>query len=274
MATKKTTTKKSATAKASNPAAKKVTTKKTPAKKAAMETEKYPVDGNVGEAHGKVQLWKDGPYWATTNIGAEKAEDFGYYFWWGDTVGYKYVMNKWRAVDGSSSNFSFVSMMVSSDKGSPIRHSKRLSNVPTYGYGKGIAMLKRKGWITADGVLLPEHDAAHVHWGGDWRMPTEMELQNLLDKCDWTWKEVNGVNGYVVRGKGDYASASIFLPAAGCGSDSSLFNDGLYGDYWSSVACANIKDARHLYFGSGNSGAGSDGRYRGMSLRPVQGFTK
>ena len=61
MATKKTTTKKSATAKASNPAAKKVTTKKTPAKKAAMETEKYPVDGNVGEAHGKVQLWKDGP---------------------------------------------------------------------------------------------------------------------------------------------------------------------------------------------------------------------
>ena len=33
----------------------------------------------------KVQLWEGGPYWATTNIGAEKPEDPGYYFWWGDT---------------------------------------------------------------------------------------------------------------------------------------------------------------------------------------------
>ena len=31
-----------------------------------------------------VQLWEGGPYWATTNIGAEKPEDSGYYFWWGD----------------------------------------------------------------------------------------------------------------------------------------------------------------------------------------------
>ena len=41
------------------------------------------------DAHEKVQLGEGGPYWATTNIGAEKPEDCGYYFWWGDTVGYK-----------------------------------------------------------------------------------------------------------------------------------------------------------------------------------------
>ena len=35
--------------------------------------------------HNKVQLWEDGPYWADTNIGAEKPEDYGFYFWWGDT---------------------------------------------------------------------------------------------------------------------------------------------------------------------------------------------
>lgn len=39
--------------------------------------------------HKKVQLWKDGPYWAETNIGAERAWQFGYYFWWGATSGYK-----------------------------------------------------------------------------------------------------------------------------------------------------------------------------------------
>ena len=32
------------------------------------------------KTHDKVQLWEGGPYWATTNIGAEKPEDYGYYF--------------------------------------------------------------------------------------------------------------------------------------------------------------------------------------------------
>ena len=56
-----------------------------------------------------VQLWDGGPYWATTNIGAEKPEDYGYYFWWGDTVGYKRENDKWVASDGSNSKFSFTS---------------------------------------------------------------------------------------------------------------------------------------------------------------------
>ena len=29
------------------------------------------------DAHYMVQLWKNGPYWATINIGAEKPEDYG-----------------------------------------------------------------------------------------------------------------------------------------------------------------------------------------------------
>lgn len=31
--------------------------------------------------HNKVQLWAGGPYWATTNIGADEPWDYGYYFW-------------------------------------------------------------------------------------------------------------------------------------------------------------------------------------------------
>ena len=37
---------------------------------------------------GGVQLWENGPYWAECNVGATKPEEYGYYFWWGDTVGY------------------------------------------------------------------------------------------------------------------------------------------------------------------------------------------
>ena len=54
-----------------------------------------------------VQLWENGPYWAETNIGAEKPEDYGYYFWWGDTKGYKRANDQWVASDGSVSGYEF-----------------------------------------------------------------------------------------------------------------------------------------------------------------------
>ncbi len=213
------------------------------------------------DAHGKVQLWKDGPYWATTNVGAEKPEDFGYYFWWGDTVGYKREKDKWVATDGSSSDFSF--------------EKSSTASIPT-GYlpeEEYEAFLEEGGWITDDGVLAPERDAAHVHWGGGWRMPTLQELQNLKDNCDWAWTNVNGVDGYVVRGKGDYASASIFLPPAGIGDKTSLDAAGLEGNYWSSVPGWDDDDACWGFvFGMGYFDTSYCYRASGYSVRPVQDF--
>ena len=208
-------------------------------------------------AHGEVQLWEGGPYWAETNIGAEKPEDYGYYFWWGDTVGYKWKNDAWVASDGSSRNFEFDE-----------------KNTPTL--GKSIDALKSEGWITKGGVLAPKHDAAQVHWGGDWRMPTEQELKNLEEKCEWKWTTKNGVHGYIVRGKGKYVSASIFLPCAGTGFGSSLYFAGSLGDYWSSVPGSDYGDyyAWSLYFNSGDLGTDYGSRYDGRSVRPVQGFTK
>ena len=207
--------------------------------------------------HQKVQLWAGGPYWADTNIGAENPEDYGYYFWWGDTVGYKRENNAWEASDGSSSNFAFGD-----------------GNTPTY--NKSITTLQSEGWITADNVLAPEHDAAHVHWGGSWRMPTSQELDDLSSKCDWTWTTMSGVNGYVVRGRGDYASDSIFLPCSGRDYGASLDDAGSYGYYWSSVPDSYGYFAWHLCFDSGDHYTYDDfgsPDYAG-SVRPVQGFTK
>ena len=42
----------------------------------------------IAEGLGGVQLWENGPYWAECNAGATRPEEYGYYFWWGDTVGY------------------------------------------------------------------------------------------------------------------------------------------------------------------------------------------
>ena len=204
----------------------------------------------------KVQLWEGGPYWAETNIGAEKPEDYGLYFWWGDTVGYRREGNAWVASDGSSQTFSF-------DSGS----------TPTY--GKDNSTLQSEGWITSAGVLALEHDAARVHCGGAWRMPTKDELSALNSNCDWSWTTRNGVNGYVVRGRGDYSANSIFLPAAGRGDGTSLFDAGSYGYYWSSVPYEGDSSyAWSLGFGSGYRYASNGDRGSGRSVRPVQGFAE
>lgn len=208
------------------------------------------------DKHAKVQLWAGGPYWAETNIGAEVPWESGYYFWWGDIVGYTYENNAWVASDGSSVNFSFSA-----------------ENVPTY--NKSTATLRSEGWTTADGVLVPKHDAAQVQWGGGWRMPTYQELYDLYyNKCDWTWTTMNGVNGYVVRGRGDYASASIFLPCAGLGYMASFYYFGSKGHYWSSVPYSDYEKAYLLFFKSDNHYTSSYGRFYGQTVRPVQGFTE
>lgn len=203
----------------------------------------------------KVQLWENGPYWAETNVGAENPEDAGLYFWWGDTVGYRREGGAWVASDGSSQNFSFDS-----------------GNTPTY--GKDNASLRSEGWIAADGVLAPEHDAAHVHWGGAWRMPTMDELSALDSNCDWTWTTRNGLNGYLVRGRGDYASASIFFPAAGYGNGTSLYYPVSYGNYWSAVPLSSYSyDAWYLDFDWRYHNTDYL-RYYGRSVRPVQGVAE
>ena len=210
---------------------------------------------------GMVQLWEGGPYWAEMNIGAKKPEEFGYYFWWGDTVGYKCENDAWVASDGSSSNFSFEG------KKSPT-------------YGKSVQSLRDEGWTTVDGNLTPEHDAAHVQWGGGWRMPTNQEIIDLSDKCEWTRTTTNGVKGYLVRGKGVYASASIFLPAAARIRGTSLFDShGYGGNYWSSFSAPDRNNAKSEFAASLNfwpKGHGRFGsyRYEGFSIRPVQGVTK
>ena len=210
--------------------------------------------GAWADTHNKVQLWEGGPYWAETNIGAENPEDYGYYFWWGDTVGYKWENGQWIASDGSSSGFSF-------DK----------DNVQIQTFGKNVATLQSEGWITVDGVLAPEHDAARVHWGGNWWMPTKQELDDLEGKCDWTWTTTNGVNGWIVRGRGDFSAASIFLPAAGNGYETLLYDDGSVGNFWSSEpnSVGRSDYSWYLYFLFGLYESASDNRDLGYPVRPV-----
>ncbi len=105
-------------------------------------------------------------------------------------------------------------------------------------------------------------------------MPTKQELDNLNSNCDWTWITTNGVNGYIIHGRGGYASNSIFIPASGRALWGSLASAGSTGWYWSSVPSSESIYSWFLNFSDDYHKTSDYFRKRGGVVRPVQGFTE
>ena len=170
--------------------------------------------------------------WATFNVGASSPEDYGDYFAWGETEPketYSWATYKW--CDGTASNIT--------------------------------------KYNTADGktILEPADDAAQVHWGGKWRMPTKAECQELIDSCTWEWTTSNNINGYRVTGPNGH---SIFLPAGGVRINDVSYAIDEFGYYWSSsLMIDSISEARSIVFTPTSNSCDSDWLYRGRKIRPV-----
>lgn len=168
----------------------------------------------VVEVKRGVRLWKNGPYWAECNLGASKPEGYGYYFFWSDVVGYARKGNSWV----SSTGMSMVS----------------IPSISSGAMNCFVSELKSQGYVDSQGNLTEKYDAAAVHLGGSWRMPTAEELSYLAN-CSSIWTTRNGVYGRLIRGKDEFSSKSIFLPVAGYVSGSDLLFTGSIGYYWSST---------------------------------------
>lgn len=166
-----------------------------------------------------------GNVWALNNVGASTPYQAGLYFSWGNTTGHA------SGYDFSNSNYS-------SSAGGKLTASFD-SGDPTY-------------------------DAAAAIMGGDWRMPTKTEFEELINNCTWTWDSTN--KGYTVTGSN---GKSIFLPAAGYYSGTSLSYSGTYGYYWSSTY-GSSSSAYYLYFGSSSKDVSYVYRNYGRSVRAVR----
>ncbi len=188
--------------------------------------------GGSGGDHAYVDLGlPSGLLWATCNVGADNPEDYGDYFAWGET------------------------------------QPKDTYNWSTYQYYDGSNVTKYTG---SDGLttLLPEDDAATANWGSDWRMPTKEEWQELCNNTTHTWTTQNGVNGRLFTASN---GNSLFLPAAGCRGDSSLYGAGSHCSYWSSsLITGSPYYAWYFFFDSDICGMDSDGRNGGQSVRGVR----
>ena len=123
--------------------------------------------------------------------------------------------------------------------------------------------------IVDDKITLdPEDDVAHVKWGGNWRMPTKAEQDELRKNCTWESITQNGVYGYKVISK--INGNSIFLPAAGFHDGESVYFRNSYGYYWSSSLDEGYSDiVCNLGFDSGGCDWYNYSRCYGVSVRPV-----
>lgn len=120
-----------------------------------------------------------------------------------------------------------------------------------------------------------DRDAAMNEWGTSWRIPTAKECEELLDKCDWIWTNINNTNGYKVVGPNDNW---IFLPATGMVGENiqDIALPGLFGGYWTGNTDENNR-ALELSFGGGGGAMFGDGmheigideKYSGRYIRPV-----
>lgn len=188
--------------------------------------------------------------WASCNVGADKPEDYGLFFAWGEVVGHnpdgsdghRFSWEEYKWFDGKIDFYTMVS---------------KYNDIP--GHGSLVDNLT---------TLELADDAASTNWGGSWRIPTEKEFRELINNCTWSLISKNGITGYEVSNNGN----SIFLPAASFRTTIGHPEKGV-AYYWSST---------HHFFGPEyawhlivypyeivSPRTEGSGRQNGMSVRPV-----
>ena len=200
-----------------------------------------------------------GTLWANMNVGATSPEDYGLYFAWGETTGYTDY-----ATDGRSFDWASYKWMNEGQSNWRQVNKYQIDDWQTEG-----CWYDSDGNFIGDGkdVLDLEDDAAYAILGGDWRMPTYSEVNELLNYTTEEWKTVNGVKGRrftsVTNGN------SIFLPAAGYRSDKYLNDQGTDGYYWLTSLYNDGNLAYEFYFSSGSTKRSYMDRRVGLTVRPV-----
>lgn len=142
--------------------------------------------------------------WATCNVGAEKPEEYGEYYAWGEIEEKSdYSWNTYKWCTGSYNTIT--------------KYADILNNAH---FDKT--------------TLDLDDDIAHAKLGGNWRMPSKAEIEELVNNSSYIWTALNDIDGYLITSnKPGFEDRSVFFPGAGCKSGD---NYGDYGScyYWSS----------------------------------------
>lgn len=211
------------------------------------------IKGNAPDGVQIVDLGlPSGTKWASMNVGAQKAEDSGLYYAWGETSGYMPFKKEGDTIKVFKNSFEWSEY---------VWCKKSRESITKY--------CTNSSFGTVDGKVLLDldDDAAYLNWGDEWRMPTVEEVKELFDYTKSEWTTVGGVIG--CKFTSTTTGNSIFLPTAGCGVGNSNYDEGQNCYYWTaSVDQKNPYSSRYLGFQI-KTFIASLPRYYGMNVRPV-----
>lgn len=215
--------------------------------------------------------------WAKMNVGAKSETDYGLYFAWGETTGYKQSQ---IGTGAGQKQFSW----------NDYKYGTSSSNITKYkNYNSTLELVD---------------DAAAANMGGWWRMPTLEQMRELALSTtngyveadgtftQYTWHQeaiytqpsqitvstggkFGGVAGYLFFKTGVTLSDALsngeylFVPSAGTCGEGSVVEVGEYGGIWSKSIYSNKDTAGFLSFDNRTAQVAGYDRCNGLSVRGV-----
>ena len=180
-----------------------------------------------------------GTLWATCNIGANKPEEFGYFYAWGEN-NIKFAYNWQSYMHGKYKELT------------------KYCNKPSFG---------RHGLVDNITTLQACDDAATTRWGRGWHIPTKKQWDELYQNTRGKIVVQNDVLGWIFTAAN---GKTLFLPEAS-------YEEYRCGSYWSSTLFGEepiFAYYFHFYYGGSYYGdrcmmVEHGLRFEGKSIRPV-----
>lgn len=218
--------------------------------------------------------------WASFNIGASAPEEYGDYYAWGElnpyyTEGHSQdnPCNMWES---GKTGYNWESYIFCDGSYNSLT---KYNTMNEYGY------------VDNKTVLDAIDDVASVKLGGEWRLPTVEEIDELLDSNNCAWEEmtINDIKGFKITSKkSGFSDKWIFLPSAGDRDDNYIeLKTVSYGCYWSSSIVINdirydpphnypfeaftidFSNTLNTYYNTARYEKNSHYRWTGCPIRPV-----
>ena len=166
-----------------------------------------------------VQLWENGPLWATFNVGAT-------------------ITDYADLQEGADATPYY-----NNNENAPLYNTNNVGGLYPWNNPNQNGRKSRYNENVSVGIA----DIATTIWGEGWQTPSKQHFDTLINTAYTTWTWCNGttvqytegctLSGYKVTGVGDFADVSIFLPAVGyydwCRS--MVVNAGGHADYHTST---------------------------------------
>lgn len=125
------------------------------------------------------------------------------------------------------------------------------------------------GTYTTNSVnLQKEDDAAYRTLGGNWRIPSKADLDELIDKCTFAVSQLNGVSGVLVTSKVN--GKTLFIPFNGYLGNKSVYYYGSTARLWLSDCYSNLNAMVKEFTSSDAKGTfNNKSKSTGTTIRPV-----